>query len=228
MVTLDTCFLHRDGCFPSAHRLPPSRASQTTNRFTQTTSSDVWRTLELDVPSNPTTHQRPPPPPTPRRPDNATDDLNASDLRLLLDPRPLVDPSAPASLLRHPALYCPPETLHSTVGNAGLVWMLGVVLHCMLTGSFPYVRASTWAAAMRAPADQAGPLLMVDIAQGAWTPHACTLLSPGAVKLLRGMLERDPGQRMALGAVLNDPWVAQGGPLGALRFNDSLVAMGRR
>lgn len=170
-----------------------------------------------------------PPRRIPTRP-HSPDDLTADDLRVLLDPRPFVDPYAPAeSLLRHPALYCPPEVLRGggPVCEAGIARMLGVVLHCMLTGSFPFVQASTWATAMRAPVEQVGGLLAADLLQQPLVPQV--VLSPGAVALLGALLQRDPARRPAIGNLFREqPWVAQEAPLGALQFNDGLVAMGAR
>lgn len=201
------------------------------HRSTQTRhGGDQWRTLELELETSHRTTDNGRRQPQPRHPGtHQSDDLTGSDVRLLLDPRPLTDPHAPAeSLLRHPALYSPPEVLRGgSMREAGLVWMLGVVLHCMLTGSFPFVQAATWAAAMRGPAERVGAMFAADLLQqplasGALWAH----LSPGAAALLGALLQRDPARRPALGMLFRDhPWVAEGAPFGALRFNDSLLSM---
>ncbi len=163
------------------------------------------------------------------------------------------------NLLRHPILYSAPEILQPHAGraptatpgppthsvasndtnassNAAAVWSMGVVLHCMLTGSFPFVQGSTWAAATRACCssqgiDTAVRILASDILHaplGGTGSSRLRGLSPQAVSLLEQLLHFDPAQRLKLEQVLHNPWMMQRAPLGGLAFNESLVAMGRR
>lgn len=131
----------------------------------------------------------------------------------------------------------PTTTTTTVTSSSALVWSMGVVLHCMLTGSFPYIQGSTWAAATRACAagqgsNAAARMLAWDLLhaplQGAGAPCSWRGLSSQAVSLLEQLLHRDPARRVELSRLFDNPWMLQRGPLGALAFNDSLVAMGRR
>lgn len=88
------------------------------------------------------------------------------------------------------ALYSAPELLGTTVEYYGAqtdVWALGVILHVLLTGKFPFTSEKA-------------------IREGSLSLPAS--LDDDAKALLRGCLAVDPAARLTADAVCQQPWVA--------------------
>jgi len=93
---------------------------------------------------------------------------------------------------QHP-LFSAPELFESTVEYFGAqtdVWAMGVILHVLLIGKFPFTTEKEI---------REKPLTLPDG------------FDEQAASLLRGMLNRDATARLTASAVLQQPWVAAGG-----------------
>jgi serine/threonine protein kinase len=104
--------------------------------------------------------------------------------------------------------YAPPEVLNKTKDDGSMVessmdmWALGVILYIMLVGMHPFDPNGG------ASDDEIEEYVkdvkrMPSIRNSHYTRH----LSPSAVELIEGLMNRDPKQRMTAEQMLEHPWV---------------------
>lgn len=93
----------------------------------------------------------------------------------------------------------------------------GMLMYQLLTGAFPF-----WDNVQHASLQQVWQAILVkniDLS----APHLKEMMSDGARDLLKGLLRRDPAQRMTALIALDHPWVKEGGLARDLPLGGSVV-----
>ena len=100
--------------------------------------------------------------------------------------------------------FLAPEVLRYDYGMAADVWSLGVLLHHMLVGYYPF-RGDDIATIFSEISEK--PITLLPVRGSRWD-----LVSPGARALVLSLLTRDEFARATLDEVAEDPWVLGRGP----------------
>ena len=90
-------------------------------------------------------------------------------------------------------------------------------MYQLLTGTFPF-----WDSVQNISLQQVWQAILVKKVD-LDAPHLKELMSDGARDLLKGLLRRDPAQRMTALQGLDHPWVKEGGSASDLPLGGSVV-----
>eukprot|EP00192_Tetraselmis_astigmatica_P024585 CAMPEP_0117687858 /NCGR_PEP_ID=MMETSP0804-20121206/23414_1 /TAXON_ID=1074897 /ORGANISM="Tetraselmis astigmatica, Strain CCMP880" /LENGTH=545 /DNA_ID=CAMNT_0005500059 /DNA_START=334 /DNA_END=1971 /DNA_ORIENTATION=- len=126
--------------------------------------------------------------------------LKATDFGLAMRRKP-TDP--PIQSRAGTPIYMAPEVIDRSYGSQADVWSAGVLLYLLLTGRYPYFKSSI------VPPELSIAELFTIILSATidLTPVEQAGVSPEAVDLLRGMLQKDPAERMTAAQALEHPWI---------------------
>ena len=98
--------------------------------------------------------------------------------------------------------------------------LAGMLMYQLLTGAFPF-----WDNVQHASLQQVWQAILVKKVD-LNSAHLKDLMSDGARDLLKGLLRRDPAQRMTALIALDHPWVKEGGLAQDLPLGGSVVRAG--
>lgn len=118
--------------------------------------------------------------------------------------------------------YWPPEAFHAQLGLPTDMWAMGVVLYILLAGFHPFDPEG----------DADDHVVMTNIRNcklDLFADEAWSDISEPAKSLVRGLLRRDPAERLTVEQVLQHPWILAGGaPDAKLEGSDARLGKYRK